>query len=685
MTKIKEKTLKNLKRKRFWPSIVLFLTFSISSFLIIVIGIEVFVTYVVGSKIMNQSEVAQETAYVIEQKVQYGEDIPHAVRYANFYLRNANDMYVVDEHGKCVMQVGDTKPILEQYALSVVGEAYEIYPDVSGNYSGMPISSLKDIFLLNMSDIAERALNYSEYTYYETQNEWLKEVIVEQPYWVHVPADLRGAQLYVKGVLEIERQDVIYVLYFGALAFLLLFLPLTFMFVNTILNIRTQHQMSRVLYMDPVTGGHNWLYFQQAVLKLFSKAWNRRKTYAMVDIHLVHYLNYISCYGSEKGEELLESMDSFLQARIKRTEIYAHNSRADFGLVIRCRGANEEECKAYCYKRLRSLLAELAGLQPEKKLHFHAGVCMLYPRQKERDWLVFSRKNADVEQLFNLANTAQQFNHVESEQIYFFNEKMLEQRRWEQWVENNMQSALAAGEFQVYLQPKYNPVDKKLVGAEALVRWVCPEHGMIMPGRFIPIFEANGFIRKLDDYMLAQIAKLQSEWTVERKKAVPISVNISRAHFAQAGLAEHISRLVDGYGSGHNMIELEVTESAFFDDKKVLIDTVKQLRAYGFPVSMDDFGAGYSSLNSLKDIPLDALKLDAEFFRGEDEMGRGEIIVREAISLARELRMKVVAEGIEVREQVDFLVGLGCDMIQGYYFAKPMPVSEFEQLMARDA
>ena len=185
--------------------------------------------------------------------------------------------------------------------------------------------------------------------------------------------------------------------------------------------------------------------------------------------------------------------------------------------------------------------------------------------------------------------------------------------------------------------------------------------------------------------MLSQIAKLQSEWKVQGKKTVPISVNISRAHFTQEGLAEHISRLVDGYGPKHQLIELEVTESAFFDDKEVLVDTVKQLRAYGFPISMDDFGAGYSSLNSLKDIPLDVLKLDSEFFRGEDEAGRGAVIVREAICLARELDMRVVAEGIEQRAQVDFLASLGCDMIQGFYFAKPMPVAEFEVRVAADA
>lgn len=173
---------------------------------------------------------------------------------------------------------------------------------------------------------------------------------------------------------------------------------------------------------------------------------------------------------------------------------------------------------------------------------------------------------------------------------------------------------------------------------------------------------------------------------IQGKKMIPISVNVSRAHFAQEGLAEHICQLVDAYGPSHELIELEVTESAFFDDKDILVETVKQLRAYGFRVSMDDFGAGYSSLNSLKDIPIDVLKLDGEFFRGDDDGSRrGKIVVREAIQLAKNLDMHVVAEGIEKKEQVDFLAEQGCDMIQGFYYAKPMPIEEFEQKVEEDA
>ena len=256
---------------------------------------------------------------------------------------------------------------------------------------------------------------------------------------------------------------------------------------------------------------------------------------------------------------------------------------------------------------------------------------------------------------------------------------MKEEQVWERQIEDDMKKALDNHEFQVYLQPKYSTKEEVLSAAEALVRWIHPTLGFISPGKFIPIFERNGFILQLDDYMLTEVAKLQAEWINQGKRLVPISVNVSRAHFAEDNLAEHICSVVDGYNVPHQFIELELTESAFFDDKAVLLETIRKLKSYGFKVSMDDFGAGYSSLNSLKELPLDIIKLDGEFFRSVEDKNRSQLIVGETIALAKKLGMQIVAEGIETREQVDFLASLDCDLIQGFYFSKPLPVSEFEE------
>ena len=157
----------------------------------------------------------------------------------------------------------------------------------------------------------------------------------------------------------------------------------------------------------------------------------------------------------------------------------------------------------------------------------------------------------------------------------------------------------------------------------------------------------------------------------------PLSVNLSRRHVEEWNPADHLSSIVDSYALDHKLLEIEITESAYYDDKEAMLSAVRKLKEYGFEISMDDFGTGYSSLNSLRELPLDVLKLDAEFFRGEGDDARREIVVSDAITLARHLNMRIVAEGVERKDQVDFLAGQNCDMIQGYYFAKPMPAEEY--------
>ncbi|MGN1120448.1 MAG: putative bifunctional diguanylate cyclase/phosphodiesterase, partial [Oscillospiraceae bacterium] len=345
-----------------------------------------------------------------------------------------------------------------------------------------------------------------------------------------------------------------------------------------------------------------------------------------------------------------------------RREVCARVEKAEFVLVLR--GKDEEELRTRVYE----LTAKINSGVDAHHLTWHAGIYC--PKRTE----------TDIVRGYHYAAAARAtIDGQDSTGVAIFTQSMLDEQIWEHKVEERMEQALADEEFEVYLQPKYNPVTSELSGAEALIRWISPTDGFISPGRFIPIFEKNGFITKIDDYMISHAAAQQAKWIAEGKTVVPVSVNVSRAHFAQPNLAEHIRSLVDRYGIPHNVIEIELTESAFFDDKAALLSTVNRLKEYGFEISMDDFGAGYSSLNSLKDLPLDVLKLDAEFFRGEEDAERGKLVVSEAIKLAKSLDMRVVAEGVEKKEQVDFLAGQGCDMIQGFFFAKPMPIDEFEK------
>lgn len=499
----------------------------------------------------------------------------------------------------------------------------------------------------------------------------LDQKIADVVFWY--PYTLKNQQ----DILMIKCREIITLRSIVAAAFMLfvvgilIVIPILFLLISIISSFVSQRRIAKLLYWDPMTGGNNWMYVKMNGKKIL--AGHGKKSFAVVDLEFMKFRSYCTCHGVEEGENLLEKMDKYLQKQCNRRETCAHHSKANFFLCITAENREAVEI------RLRRIFEGLSAQSQKHHIDFHAGVLYLDGKQRSENK---KRKEQNVEILYQCAGMARaSVANTEGDVIAFYSDEMLEAQLWQHKVEDMMGEALKKEEFLIYLQPKYNPVNNQLTAAEALVRWDSPTEGFISPGRFIPIFENSGFIKYLDDYMISHVAKLQARWLAQGKQIVPISVNVSRAHFANPDLAEHIRSLVDAYGIPHRFIEIELTESAFFDDKQMILDTVKKLQEYGFEVSMDDFGSGYSSLNSLKDLPLDILKLDAEFFRGEDSPVRGQIVVSEAIHLAKSLNMKIVAEGIERKEQVDFLAENGCDMIQGYYYAKPMPVNEFEGIV----
>lgn len=477
-----------------------------------------------------------------------------------------------------------------------------------------------------------------------------------------------GTVTYVALNLHIIVQDVILVELVCVSISLICFIYLIFVIFMFIRFVRSQRRLLKLYYADKETGGKNWYYFLGEASKKMKKYRRKNVKAAMVHIRMEKYRNYCSCYGDKGGRALVGDFYDVIRRNITKKETFARHEMCDFGMLI-C-----YENKGQLVERIEKIMGLLDAKRPNIKLYFKAGINIL-------DGEIMEPSEA-----YNRATIARaKIEDTHNENVSFFTQQMKEELLWERKVENDMERALINHEYKVYLQPKYSVDDEKLAAAEALVRWVHPTEGLIAPYKFIPIFERNGFITKLDDYMIAEVAKLQAKWIAEGKKIVPISVNVSRAHFTRENLAEHICEIVDSYKVPHEAIELELTESAFFDDKETLIGIVNKMKNYGFAVSMDDFGAGYSSLNSLKELPIDVVKLDAEFFRGNDEEGKGKVIVSDAISLAKKLNMRIVAEGIETREQVDFLAENECDLIQGYYFAKPMPVEEFEVKVAEDA
>lgn len=259
----------------------------------------------------------------------------------------------------------------------------------------------------------------------------------------------------------------------------------------------------------------------------------------------------------------------------------------------------------------------------------------------------------------------------------YFDKKMSDDLKWRKTITLMMEGALLNQEFEMYLQPKVLMQTGQVVGAEALVRWNSRDFGLIYPDQFIPIFEQNGFIKQLDFFMLEQACVFLKNDMKAGHKPLPISVNFSKTHLRNHGFVEKIFRIVNRHGVATKLIEIEVTENIYLDDFQALIEVASELKFLGFKVSLDDFGSAYSSLNYLKDLPLDIIKIDKGFLNSTENTDRGHIIIAKVIELIKSLRMIPIMEGVETKEQVDFLQKLSCDFGQGYFYAKPMPLSAY--------
>lgn len=264
----------------------------------------------------------------------------------------------------------------------------------------------------------------------------------------------------------------------------------------------------------------------------------------------------------------------------------------------------------------------------------------------------------------------------------FYDENLRNTILKEQQIANEMDYALNNGQFKIHLQPIYSVASEKPVSAEALVRWYHPQRGLISPADFIPLFERNGFISKLDAYVWEEVCKFIKTEQNKGNVVVPISVNVSRINLYNANICNDIIGLTKKYGIEPEMLKLEITESAYTDNPRQLLKVMETLQKYGFEVLMDDFGSGYSSLNMLKDVPVDILKIDMKFIEDLEVSSRAGSVMTNVIRMAKWLNMSVVAEGVETKAQLVVLRNIGCDKVQGYYLSKPLPTEEFEKLMA---
>ncbi|MFQ4202353.1 diguanylate phosphodiesterase, partial [Clostridioides difficile] len=428
---------------------------------------------------------------------------------------------------------------------------------------------------------------------------------------------------------------------------------------------KKEDYLKKIAYTDPLTGADSIDKFKINSNKLFVK--NNPEEYALfyIDVDKFKYIN--DMFGYDMGNDTLIHISNTIASELKEDEIFARVSADHFVFLIKYK--TDDDIKT----RLNNIYNKVQILS-NPKINYYKLIldCGIYK---------ISKSDNDINTIMDRANTARKTikgGHKNS--FAFYDKEMHKKILKEKEIENSMVDALNNGEFIVYFQPKYSLSDYQIIGAEALVRWDNPQKGLIPPIEFIPVFERNGFIVNIDFYVFEEVCKKIREWMDEGQKVVPISVNLSRMHFVNSNFIEKFKLIVDKYKIPTRLIELELTETAVLDNIEGLLDTMNNLKEKGFVISMDDFGTGYSSLNLLKELPVDILKLDRAFFTEKDESNNEKIVISNVIKMAKELKMKVISEGVETISQVEFLKQIGCDMVQGYLFSKPMPVKEFEKI-----
>jgi len=373
----------------------------------------------------------------------------------------------------------------------------------------------------------------------------------------------------------------------------------------------------------------------------------------------------VEVYGRDILDRHLKEMAQKLK---EKSWVFETVAGSDAGQLVCICHANGDQAIGNLVTEAVEEYGYLDAVDSRVLLHLRAGICLM----QDEDFML---------EIVERASTAcGELQGMDS--VHFYDDALKEQLDLEHRIESNMEKALSRGEFKAWYQPKYDIETRRIIGAEALVRWQSQEMGFMPPGKFIPIFETNGFVIQVDYALLIQAFELQKRRLSEGKRIVPISVNQSRLHITEDGYLEKMKAIVDRYKLPPGLIELEVTETMFgdFDQasyRENASQVMEELKKMGFALSLDDFGSGFSSFTMLDYLPLDVMKIDRSLLVASDSSERMRAILGNVIRLGNTLKMKVLCEGIETEEQEQLLLRLGCPYGQGYLNSKPLPEKDF--------
>ena len=419
-------------------------------------------------------------------------------------------------------------------------------------------------------------------------------------------------------------------------------------------NVRRRQELFRLAYKDSITGGDNFSNFKEK-----AKKYENTEGYVIaLDISEFKLVNNVC--GNASGDEVLKVIWDVILANCNDNE-QAARVNADRFVIFWI----ESSKKTVTY-RIEKLINEIEGISEQ------LSVPRLYPVIGIRA----VEKLDDADKRYGEALRAKSLIKNRRDRHYAFYDEIdydtiVENKK----LENGFEKALADKKFEVWYQPKFNSHTGKIVGSEALIRWRADDGSLISPGRFIPLFEKNGNIIRLDEYVFREVCRQQKEWQKEGIQILPVSVNISRFSLYYSNVVEKYERIINYYDVDHKYVQIEITESAIIENT-VIVELIQKFHDAGFDILLDDFGSGYSSLASLNQMPFDTIKLDKSLV---DYVGNenGEKLLKFIVQLVQSLGMKITAEGVEYKEQLDFLENLNCDDIQGFYFSKPLMLADF--------
>lgn len=432
---------------------------------------------------------------------------------------------------------------------------------------------------------------------------------------------------------------------------------------------KNARRLELIAYGDALTGYENFNGFRERAQYLLES--NPQVSYVFTKLDVYNFKLINERFGFETGDQVLKNMAKAIAANQQSdTAPFARINVDEFIIMYPYEGRSKiEEIR----KGVAQEFHRLMGPGFHDLMRFPTG-CYIADAGETSFGDVFEKVNYAHRQakLRTAYSGAAEF---------FYDDAAKKKAVREAEIENKMEAALENHAFQVYLQPKYALKDETIVGAEALVRWQETAEQLVSPGEFIPLFERNGFIIKLDFYMFERVCGLIRDWMERGVPVVTVSVNFSRLHLANGDFIDSLVQIARRYGVPAEYIELELTETVVLDNEELLQEVLEQIHRAGFTFSMDDFGTGYSSLGLLKNLPVDVIKMDRSFFVEAKSDARAISVIEGVMSIAKNLHITTVAEGVEKREQIEMLRGAGCDIVQGYYYAAPMAVEKFTARM----